>query len=203
MTLECSLAIIKKSDKILYSLRSKTPFLNHYEFPGGKVEDNESPEHALNRECFEELGIRLLNISKIGSLVHCYDNINIRLHIYKINQFEGEISPKENQKLSFLNIHNSSEKFIESTYRIINYMSLPRFIRITHKDIIDLSDDRFPKKSIINMIRFRSNNITHDDYIKQARIYSSVCIKSNIRLILDAKYHEFYRNLKYSGIHYT
>ena len=56
MILECSLAIIKKSDKLLYSKRVKNPYQKYYEFPGGKVERNETPEIALYRECFEELG---------------------------------------------------------------------------------------------------------------------------------------------------
>ena len=203
MTLESSLAIIRKSDKILFSLRSKNPFFHHYEFPGGKVEDNESPEDALERECFEELGIRLLNIRKIGSLVHCYKNKSIKLHIYEINQYEGKIFPKENQKLSFLSTNNSNEKFIESTYRIINYMSLPRYMQITPEDIINILDDKIYKKSNINMIRFRSKNISPNDYIKKARAYSMICIKNDIKLILDAKYYEYYQDLKYSGIHYT
>ena len=66
MILECSLAIIKDSNKLLYSLRVKKPYQNYYEFPGGKVEKNEYPENALYRECFEELGIKVSKFNRIG-----------------------------------------------------------------------------------------------------------------------------------------
>ena len=203
MPLECSLAIIKKSDKILYSLRSKNPYYGHYEFPGGKIDNNESAEEALSRECFEELGIKPLNVSKIGSLVYSYIDIDIKLHIFEVKQYEGTIYPKENQKLSYLNALISSEKFLASTYRIINYISLPRYLFITPKNKADLSDKKSADNSIINMIRFRANSISSNDYIRQAKIYSTLCFKNNTKLILDAKYYEFYRDLEYCGIHYT
>ena len=77
MTLECSLAIIRDSDKLLYSLRAKHPYHGYYEFPGGKVEKNETPEDALYRECFEELGIKVTKFSSIGSVVHYYDHLHL------------------------------------------------------------------------------------------------------------------------------
>ena len=49
MTIECSIGIIKESDKYLFSQRSKKPFLDHFEFPGGKLEYNESSDQAIDR----------------------------------------------------------------------------------------------------------------------------------------------------------
>ena len=61
MTIECSIGIIKESDKYLFSQRSKKPFLDHFEFPGGKLESNESSDQAIDREIFEELGVKIVD----------------------------------------------------------------------------------------------------------------------------------------------
>ena len=66
-------------------------------------------------------------------------------------------------------------------------------MQITPEDIINILDDKIYKKSNINMIRFRSKNISPNDYIKKARAYSMICIKNDIKLILDAKYYEYYQ----------
>jgi len=51
-------ALIILNKKILIARRaSNVPYSSFYEFPGGKVEENETPEEALNRELNEELGI--------------------------------------------------------------------------------------------------------------------------------------------------
>lgn len=53
-------AIIRKGDKILIAQRCAGGKLaNKWEFPGGKVEDGEEPEAALQREIMEELGIEI------------------------------------------------------------------------------------------------------------------------------------------------
>ena len=52
--IECSIALIKNNTDYLFSRRIKKPFHNHYEFPGGKIENRETPEEALAWECYEE-----------------------------------------------------------------------------------------------------------------------------------------------------
>ena len=54
-TLNVVAAIIKKDNKILATKRGYGEFINMWEFPGGKIEDNETKEEALIREIKEEL----------------------------------------------------------------------------------------------------------------------------------------------------
>ena len=58
-------AIIIRDNKILITRRKAGSTLSGYwEFPGGKIEDGESPQECLERELFEELGV-LSNSTKI------------------------------------------------------------------------------------------------------------------------------------------
>ena len=66
-------AIIEKDGKILIARRAEGQKLaGKWEFPGGKVEDGESPEECLKRELEEEFGIptevgEFITSTKIGS----------------------------------------------------------------------------------------------------------------------------------------
>tara|TARA_Y100000741_G_scaffold363381_1_gene351505 strand:- start:385 stop:1302 length:918 start_codon:yes stop_codon:yes gene_type:complete len=201
MTIECSIAIIKKSNKYLFSLRSKNPFLDYFEFPGGKIEKGESPEDTLDRECFEELGINIIDKVKIGSFTHLYDDFNVKLHIFCIKKYRGDIKSKESQILSYLNPLDMSQKFIESTYRIINYMQLPRYLSILSDEAEYTISNIQSQNNIENMFRLRSFGKTLDNYFSTANDISTLC--NNTKLILDAKYYEFYHDIRYDGLHFT
>ena len=201
MTIECSLAIIQKSNQFLFSLRSKKPFINHYEFPGGKIEHGETPDDALERECFEELGIIVTKKNKIGFIIHLYNELRIKIHIYSIINFDGLISPKEKQTLSYLDPLDKSQKFIESTYRIINYMRLPRYLKILSEVNKNVISDIQSKDNAGNMVRLRSLKKSPEKYITQVKEIST--ISKNIKLILDAKYFKSYHDIRYDGLHYT
>lgn len=203
MTIECSIGIIKESDKYLFSQRSKKPFLDYFEFPGGKLEANESSDEAIDREMSEELGIKIVDKIKIGSLIHLYNNLKIKIHVYKIVSYEGNILPREQQKILYLNPIDSYHKFIESTYRIINYISLPRYLHIISDEKSNPYSIKISRKYFNNMIRLRSFGLSEDSYINQAKKISEISSNKNAKLILDLKYIRSCQNIKYSGIHYT
>jgi len=54
-----------------------------WEFPGGKIDNDESEECALNRELNEELGMQVKVNNKLGEVIHDYSDITIKLIAYK------------------------------------------------------------------------------------------------------------------------
>jgi len=52
---------------------------NLWEFPGGKVEANESPETALRRELIEELNLEVQSLTPLEPVTHPYDFATIQL----------------------------------------------------------------------------------------------------------------------------
>lgn len=58
-TINVVAAIIVKDQKILIAKRGYGEFKGMYEFPGGKVENGETPEEALKREIYEEMEAKI------------------------------------------------------------------------------------------------------------------------------------------------
>jgi 8-oxo-dGTP diphosphatase len=85
-------ALIEKEGKILIARRKKEDSLKgKWEFPGGKVEEDESPEEALKRELREELGIEV----RIGDLrattTYDYAHMSVELMVYEVYPLAGEM----------------------------------------------------------------------------------------------------------------
>lgn len=92
--------IIERSDRrILIGQRRRTDTSPlKWEFPGGKLNTNESPEAGLARELREELGAELLGAVEIGCVKHTYANTNDEL---EIRFFAAEISDGAVQPICF------------------------------------------------------------------------------------------------------
>ena len=91
-TVEVVAAAIVQGSKVLACRRSPTKNLpGMWELPGGKVEDNESHSHALQRELREELGINAVVGEHVASTFHEASPYAINLHTYLVHSFEGEI----------------------------------------------------------------------------------------------------------------
>jgi 8-oxo-dGTP diphosphatase len=80
-----SAAIIFVDNKILCVQRgpSKYDYISFkYEFPGGKIEEGESPEVALIREIEEELNLSINNLSFFQTVNHSYQDFSITMHAF-------------------------------------------------------------------------------------------------------------------------
>lgn len=76
-------------------------YSGYWEFPGGKVEENESLLRALERELWEELGIQLRHAQPWITRIFTYAHATVRLHFFRVMEWEGSPSPRENQGLSW------------------------------------------------------------------------------------------------------
>jgi 8-oxo-dGTP diphosphatase len=85
-------AVIERNGRILIAQRKRTA--QHplkWEFPGGKVEPDETPEAAVMRELEEELGIRATVGAEIGRYEFQYEGRwPIMLMFYRVVDFSGE-----------------------------------------------------------------------------------------------------------------
>ncbi len=83
MTVVC-LVLIDKHGSFLATQRPAGKHLGlFWEFPGGKVEEGESPECALRREIQEELGIGVGALQPMPAVAHVYEFGTIRLLPFK------------------------------------------------------------------------------------------------------------------------
>lgn len=71
----------------------------YYEFPGGKIEPQETPEQAIVRELHEELGIEVVegDLRPLNFFSYPYPDFHLVMFTYVIDTWQGEIHPKEDQ----------------------------------------------------------------------------------------------------------
>jgi 8-oxo-dGTP diphosphatase len=96
-------AIIEKKGKILIAKRKKGwRFAGKWEFPGGKIEPNETPEECLRRELREELGIE----AKIGeffcSSTYAYSHATVELLVYHASHISGEFELHDHEEIRWV-----------------------------------------------------------------------------------------------------
>jgi len=96
------------------------PFAGLWEFPGGKIEMNETAEDALKRELFEEVGIEVKHAKPLFQHTHHYADKELQFHIWEVVAFDNEPHGKEGQiinwadktKLSELEFPPANSEFI-------------------------------------------------------------------------------------------
>lgn len=100
-----ALVLLDQDKRILISERPQGKFMQGFwEFPGGKLEKGENPEICLIREIKEEIGIDLENFcfSPLIFTLNEYENFNVLLLLYICREWEGIVSPKENQNIKWV-----------------------------------------------------------------------------------------------------
>lgn len=102
-------AIIDSKGRVLLAQRPKGKSMaGLWEFPGGKLESNESPEEALCRELHEELGITVekkdLIPFKFSS--HAYQEFHLLMPLYLCNRWRGELTAREGQSLCWVEMRH-------------------------------------------------------------------------------------------------
>lgn len=81
--LDMATGVLRRGDKFFVQKRLEDDVWgNLWEFPGGVVEQGESPEEAVIREYMEETGLRVARPALIGRFRHSYTRYRITLHAF-------------------------------------------------------------------------------------------------------------------------
>lgn len=107
MLLVACAIILNNQNKVLACQRSANMHLPlKWEFPGGKIEENETAEDCLIREIKEELNIEIQILEQKIANDHHYSDKSIRLIPFICRHLSGEISLKEHKDFRWLDKSN-------------------------------------------------------------------------------------------------
>ena len=101
-TINVVAAIIHHDHKILATQRGYGEFKDGWEFPGGKIEEGETPEQALIRELHEELTVTIKPEKLLTVVEYDYPNFHLTMHCFMASITEGHINLLEHEAMKWL-----------------------------------------------------------------------------------------------------
>ena len=105
LLLVAAVALVDTDGRVLLAQRPEgKPLAGLWEFPGGKVEPDETPEETLLRELREEIGIETKTpcLAPLTFASHAYGDFHLLMPLYVCRRFWGTPRPLEAQALKWV-----------------------------------------------------------------------------------------------------
>ena len=130
-------------------------YAGYWEFPGGKLEADETPAHALSRELREELGIVVRMASPWLVQEFVYPHAHVELNFFRVYAFDGEPASHDGQAFAWQDPHAIAvSPLLPANTRVLAALTLPTVYAITCAS--DMGADAFverAKRAIANGVR--------------------------------------------------
>lgn len=124
--------VILDNDKVLITRRApKENFAGGWEFPGGKIEVNETPQECLVRELKEELSIEVSIGKFCTEVTHDYGDMQVNLIAYYCTIIGGKIQVSVHDKYKWVEIKD-----------LLKYALLPADVPIAKKVMEKFADQK-------------------------------------------------------------
>lgn len=162
-------AVLSRPDGsfLLTSRPPGKPYAGYWEFPGGKIEANEPPIHALSRELHEELGITTNHATPWITRIFAYPHATVRLQFYRVTDWQGEPIAREQQQLAWQKIENITvSPLLPANQPILRGLALPTTYAITNAaetgEIQSLQTIERALQHGVRMLQIREKTMSRD-----------------------------------------
>ena len=95
-------AVICEGGRIFATQRGYGPYKDQWEFPGGKIEEGETPEEALVREIREELDTSIRVGEKLKQIEYDYPDFHLSMGCYSCTVISGHLTLMEHENAKWL-----------------------------------------------------------------------------------------------------
>ncbi len=161
-----------------------------WEFPGGKVELNESIERALQRELKEELAIEVTQAEPLIVIPFEYPEHRVVLNVWQVTQFSGDPAGQEGQPIAWVSEAQLAEfTFPEANRAIITAIQLPSRYMITGQPADN--PERFLQKleealvREVKLVQLRAKGLDNDAFLQLAERSLPLCHQYGAKLVLN------------------
>ncbi len=209
MLVRVAAAVLQRGDgKVLLAQRLPgKPYPGYWEFPGGKLEENESARDALVRELAEELGIRATRVAPWLTQQFVYPHAHVELNFFRVLAWDGEPRGRDGQAITWQTPGSFDvEPLLPANGRVLRALELPAIYGITMAE--DVGENAFLEQARVaidrglRLVQVREKSFPVERLARFAERLRNLAHARGARVLLNGDA-ETARMLGCDGVHWT
>lgn len=123
-TVEVVAAIIVRGYEVFVAKRGRGEYTDVWEFPGGRVEEGETPRAALKRQIRDTLGLEISVGDEIRVIEFDYPTYHLKMHCFSCSILSGYLSLKKHKEVKWISENGlDSVEWVPSDREILPLIS--------------------------------------------------------------------------------
>jgi len=163
----------------------------YWEFPGGKVEANETPREALVRELQEELGIEVEQAHPWITREFHYEHADVRLHFFRVLRWTGELRLLQHDAIEWQRTDRITvAPLLPANAPVLAALALPSFYAISHAGEIGVERQLTVLSQALarglRLVQLREPSLAADQRAAFAAAATGLCRRFGARVLVNA-----------------